>query len=181
MRCKQSIEEKFEELYLKYKNDVYRTSLRITKNECEAEEITQKIFCKVFEFFEHVDEEQLHAYLVRAATNMSLNWLRDTKREREGVCYEDFAETAPLVESAEATYLEKERKAEEEVLSSELMRRLYEENETWYHAINLVYCLGVSHDHTAKMMGISKSVLYSKIYRAKKWLSKHFDGEYKKL
>ena len=178
MRCKQSVEEKFENIYEKYKNDVYRTSLHITGNAAEAEEITQKIFCKMFEYIEHVDEEYVGPYLVRAAKNMSLNWLRDTKKERDGVHLDDMAESGPMVESVEDTYLQREKEGEIKEFSSELMQRLYEENESWYQCMNLVYGLGISHTAAAKMLGISKSVLYSKIHRAKKWIIKQFGKEY---
>lgn len=181
MRCEQSKEERFEELYQKYKNIVYRTSLYYTKNECEAEDITQKIFCRLFEYIERVNDEHMQAYLVRAAKNMSLNWLRDTKKEREGISLDDLAHVLPLAESAEDAYLQREKVVETEEFSSGLMQRLYEENEMWYHIIYLVYGLGVTHEHAAEMLGISKSVLYSKIYRAKKWISKHFDKEYEDL
>ena len=81
-------EEKFEELYQQYRNAVYRISLHYTKNEQEAQDIAQKTF---FAFYLRMDKIKLECareYLFRTAKNLSYNWLRDTKREREGECEE---------------------------------------------------------------------------------------------
>lgn len=181
MQCNQTIEERFEELYMKYKNIVYRTSLHYTKNAHEAEDITQKIFCHLFEYLDYVNDDNLEGYLVTTARNLSFNWLRDTKREREGVCFEDLTDDSLKIQSAEHTYLQKEKDENVMEFSSELLRCVYEENESWYHIIYLIYGLGVSCEDAAKMLKISKSVLYSKLYRAKKWIKKHFHEKFKDL
>jgi len=58
---------------------------------------------------------------------------------------------------------------------------LRKENESWYQIVNLIFCLEKPHDVVAKELGISKDVLYSKLYRAKKWIRKNFEDEYKNL
>ena len=45
----------------------------------------------------------------------------------------------------------------------------------------LIYIMGKSHDEVARELGISRDVLYSKLYRAKKWIQRHFEDEYLKL
>ena len=181
MQGNRSKEERFAELYLRYKNIVYRTSLHYTKNACEAEDIMQKIFCRLLEYLDYVNEEKLEGYLVKAAKNMSYNWLRNTKKEREGIEFEDLTDHSVITQSAEELYLQKEKEEDMRVFSSEMMERVREENESWYHIINLIYGLGVSHDDAAKMLGISKSVLYSKLHRAKKWIRKHFYDKFEDL
>ena len=55
------------------------------------------------------------------------------------------------------------------------------ENEDWYTAINLLYCLGKPHEVVADEMGISRDALYSLVYRAKKWRHKKYEQEIKDL
>ena len=59
------------------------------------------------------------------------------------------------------------------------MRELYLENEVWYEIINSIYCLEMSYDDVAELLNISKSVLYSKLYRAKQWIAKRYKEKYK--
>lgn len=172
-------EEKFEELYQQYRNDVYKISLYYTKNEQEAQDITQKVF---FAFYLRMDKIQLQSareYLLRAARNLSYNWLRDTKKEREGDDAEDVLAVQMHMESAEAIYLSRAERKERKEILSELMRELYIENEMWYEIIASIYCLGMSHDDVAELLDISKSVLYSKLYRAKQWIAKRYKEKYK--
>ena len=84
MGCDRGKEEKFEELYQQYRNDVYKISLYYTKNEQEAQDITQKVFFALYLRMDKIELQNAREYLLRAARNLSYNWLRDTKKEREG-------------------------------------------------------------------------------------------------
>ncbi len=181
MSCDRKKEERFEKLYQQYRNDVYRISLYYTRNEQEAQDITQKVFFAFYLRMDKIQMEYVREYLVTAARNLSYNWLRDTKKEREGESVDTLSDTSVLVDSAEDSYLLDENVIEKRVFLGELMQQLYIENEMWYHILKSIYCLGMSHEDTAKLLRISKGVLYSKLYRAKKWIAKHYKEKYKEL
>ncbi len=181
MSCDRRKEEEFEKLYQQYRNDVYKISLYYTKNEQEAQDITQKVFFALYLRMDKIQTEYVKAYLITAAKNLSYNWLRDTKKEREGESVDTLTDTSILVESAEESYLLDENESEKKAFWAELMQQLYVENEMWYHILKSIYCLGMSHEDTAEVLGISKGVLYSKLYRAKKWIAKHYKEKYKEL
>lgn len=178
MGCDRGKEERFEELYQQHRNDVYKISLYYTKNEQEAQDITQKVFFAFYLRMDKIQLEKAREYLIRAARNLSYNWLRDTKKEREGEDAENVFDEL-YVESVETTCFSRIEQQEENKILSELMRELYIENESWYEAINLLYCVGMSYDDVAKVLGITKAVLYSKTYRAKQWLAKRYQEKYK--
>ena len=179
MGCDRGKEEKFEELYQQYRNDVYKASLHITKNEQESQDITQKVFFAFYLRMDKIQMQKAHGYLIRAAKNLSYNWLRDTKKEREGEDAEESLDVKLHMESAEAILLSQEANYEKKLILANIMQELYMENEMWFEIVHSIYCLDMSHDDVAEMLGITKSVLYSKLYRAKQWIAKHYKEKYK--
>lgn len=174
MSCEKERDIIFVELYQKYRNDVYRTCLKYTHNEEDAQDIAQKVFTAFYLRMGKIQPERVEGYLRRAAKNMSLNWLRDTKREREGVSLEEIIERESAYESVEDTYIYANERCEKESILATIMTELYLENKMWHDILECLYFLEMSHDETAKLLGITKAVLYSKLYRAKQWLNKRY-------
>lgn len=181
MEHKRIKEEKFEKFYRTYQNDVYKISLYYTKDEHIAQDIAQKVFYQFYVHFDNVNMEKVRPFLIRCARNLSYNWLRDTKREVGGEYLEVLPEENVPHYSTEDEYIRDEHARETKEFVGALMERLREENESWYNIVNLIYCLEKPHDEVAKELGMSREVLYNKLYRAKKWLRKKFEDEYKRL
>ena len=71
----------FEALYDKYKGQVYRTALAITRDQSAAEDILQECFLKVYVHVDKIDVSRpLSPWIHRIAVNLSYNWV--TKRKR---------------------------------------------------------------------------------------------------
>ena len=71
----------FEALYDKYKGQVYRTALAITRDHSAAEDILQECFLRVYAHIDRVDVARpLSPWIHRIAVNLSYNWV--TKRKR---------------------------------------------------------------------------------------------------
>ncbi len=172
---------KIESIYRKYKDDVYRVCLYFTKDPSVAQEIGQQVF---FNFYQHIDEVEdsgVRGYLLRSARNTSFNYLREKKHECLRGSWELLEENTETVISVEEVYLRKEEKQQKKMLSEAILERLKTENEDWYTAINLVYCLGKPHEVVADEMEISKDALYSLLYRAKRWIRKRYEEQYEEL
>ena len=122
--------------------------------------------------------DSVRSYLLRTARNMSYNWLRDMKHEMQGEYLDNIPEESAVLLSAEDEYLKEEKAKERQRFVKDLLHKLWEENESWYDILNLIYCLEKSHDEAAKEPGISRDVLYSKLYRAKRWIRKHFEDDF---
>lgn len=174
-------EEQFEEIYQTYSHDVYKVSLYFTKDEYIAQDIAQKVFYKLYLHFDNVNLDSVRSYLLRTARNMSYNWLRDMKREYQGEYIDNIPEESAILHSAEDEYIIDEKQREREQFVAKMMQQLWEENESWYDILNLIYCLEKSHEEVAEELGISRDVLYSKLYRAKRWVRKNFEKEYGEL
>ena len=174
-------EVKFEKIYRIYQNDVFKISLYYTKDEHIAQDIAQKVFYQFYLHYDNVNLEKVRSYLIRCARNLSYNWIRDTKREMGGEYLENIPEENVPQYSTEDDYIRDEQKRETKEFVAILMERLKEENESWYDIVHMIYYLEIPHEQVAKELGMTREVLYNKLYRAKKWLRKKFEDEYKKL
>ena len=58
-----------------------------------------------------------------------------------------------------------------------ILDALYEENENWYEAITMVYCLERKQKDVAESMGISIQALTGVLYRARKWVKIHYNSD----
>lgn len=180
MRGKKTKDEMFEGIYRTYQNDVYKISWYYTKDEYIAQDIAQKTFYKFYLHFENVNLEKVRSYLLRCARNLSYNWLRDMKHE-QGDYIDNIPEESAILLSAEDEYIKDESCTAQRRFASEILQKVWEENESWYNILNLIYCLNKSHDEAARELGMSRDVLYNKLYRAKRWIRKHFEDEFLEL
>jgi RNA polymerase sigma-70 factor (ECF subfamily) len=71
----------FEALYDRYKGQVYRAALAITRDQGAAEDILQECFLRVYAYIDRIDVARpLSPWIHRVAVNLSYNWV--TKRRR---------------------------------------------------------------------------------------------------
>ncbi len=71
-----------EELYDKYSRKLFCTSLRITGNRCDAEEVMQDTFLKYYNYHQKNDIEQLSNWLTSICIRKSIDMLRSRNRSR---------------------------------------------------------------------------------------------------
>lgn len=181
MQHKVTKEEKFENLYRTYQNDVYKIALYYTRDSYTAEDIAQKTFYNFYLHSENVREDRIRAYLLRTARNLSFNWTRDSKWELQAEYLETLPEEKVSILGPEDTYLREAHQRDITEFMDGVMIRLREENESWYDILTLVYGLGKKQEDVAYELGISLEVLHSKLYRAKRWIRKKYEKEYKQI
>jgi RNA polymerase sigma-70 factor (ECF subfamily) len=81
----------FEALYLKYKNELYRTALAITRDHGAAEELLQDCLLRAYDHIDSVDGcSSLRPWLHRIIVNLSYNWA--TKKRLRLVSLDDVFE-----------------------------------------------------------------------------------------
>jgi DNA-directed RNA polymerase specialized sigma24 family protein len=73
--------EKFELIYERYANDVYRLSLYLLKDETKAQDITQRAFENIYKRLQESDEESVCNQLLIEAKRLAKN--QDTKEVRK--------------------------------------------------------------------------------------------------
>lgn len=183
MEPKAIVDEKFAGIYRAYKDSIYKTAMYYTKDEYTAQDMAQQAFFQLYTHFDNVDMEYVEPWLIRTVRNLAFNYNRDCKREMLGEVMDVIMETEAddcKSESLDEYYVRKEQKERAKDLSDSIFERLYKKNPQWYHAITLVYCLDKTHEEVAEEMGITAEVLSSRLYRAKKWIRKNYEKEFKK-
>lgn len=173
--------EQFVRIYQAYKDDVLRQVLHYVCDYDTAEEITQNIFYNLYTEESVIREETIRSLLLRIARQDSIDYLRKSKRimPEDIEFYEnDSALALPTTEDVCMEHIYSEMLREN---SCTLMQELYRKNEEWYYLILMKYYQGLSGEEIARRMNIKEDVLYSKLYRAKKWIKKNYAAYYKKL
>lgn len=175
-------EEKFDSIYRSYSDDIFRLCLYFTKDRDTAQDLAQQTFIKCYNHFEDVNPDCMHAYLMRTARNLFYNHQRDTKKEikTDAIAVEEHREKL-LTESLEEEYFRERRRQMQAELSGNILEKMREENESWYKIFNMLYLDEKTHDEITQELGITKDVLYSRIYRAKRWVRKHYEKEFEEL
>ena len=94
---------------------------------------------------------------------------------------ENVPEEDILLESLENNYVKNEHDRRIQMFLAQILEEIAIENESWYDIINLIYCLGKTHEEAAEELGITMQVLYSKFYRAKRWIRKNYEKEFDEI
>jgi len=166
-----------EKLYQMYEDDVYKTCLYFAKDEHIARDMTQKTFFSIYDHYDNIKPGRVKPYLIRTAKNITMNFLRDFKRLREGQI-DDLNEEDLKVLSVEDVYIREESAMLARELSNSILTCLYHKNKRWYELVVLAYYFDIPQEKIAEHMGVKVDVIYSRLYRAKQWIRNNYQKEY---
>ena len=80
-RCRKGDRQAFESLLVRYERPVFNAALRMLNSRDDARDVTQTVFLKVFENFDHYDpSRRFFSWIYRIALNESINWLGKSRR-----------------------------------------------------------------------------------------------------
>ena len=107
-------EEKFREIYEKYKNMVLKVAYDLTEDYHTAQDICQRVFEKLYGYQNHVDEERVKSWLVVVAANEARDYCR--KGGKFTVLLSGTMELAYLMECENSIEKHLEQRAKREFL-----------------------------------------------------------------
>ncbi|WP_461809848.1 RNA polymerase sigma factor [Faecalimonas sp.] len=171
---------KFDSIYGRNKNKVFRTALYYTRRTEIAEEITQEIFMELYVKIQEIDQIKVENWLLTVTKNRALNWIHKSNAEMRRIEYLQDMEDL-LTDSVEHNMIEQERRKDFGVLSKEIFRELHKENERWYEVVSGIYCLGKTSTEIADELQVSRDVIYAIIYRARQWIKRNYGEQYEKI
>ena len=70
------MEERFEEIFDLYKDDIYRLAYSYTLNKSDAEDIVQITFARLYKNKKLINKEYLKKWLIKVTVNESKNYLK---------------------------------------------------------------------------------------------------------
>ena len=146
---------------------IYRTAYSVTGSAADAEDIVQTIFVRLLNRELPPDLSTApERYLYRAAFNLSLNTIRDKKREV----------LTGNMEAFDTTYDPRDASAEDLVLDQALREAIA----MLHPAAAQIVILRYVHDYgladIARMLGTTRSTVAVSLYRSRSYLKKYLSG-----
>ncbi|MHC0037523.1 RNA polymerase sigma factor [Pseudoneobacillus sp. C159] len=146
----------------KYKNQLYATILRMTKNPQDAQDLVQESFIKVYHQLGKYDGKGSFAgWLYRVAINHCMDEFRKKRHQNNQVAVDDIILENP--NHPEIIFLKKEKNRQLERLIAGLP-----EDERMI--ILLKYANELSYEEISELMVVPLSTVRNKLHRAKKKL-----------
>jgi RNA polymerase sigma-70 factor (ECF subfamily) len=144
-----------------YQDMVFTTAARLAGNDAQAQDISQEVFIKAFEHFDHLQASQTAGgWLKTVATNLSLNYLTRYRKRWRLFSEESEVPEPPVPDSASGEVgAEQQHAAIEEAL-----RRLPEHQRVplvLYHFEDFTY------EQIASQLGVSLAKIKTDIRRAR--------------
>jgi RNA polymerase sigma-70 factor, ECF subfamily len=157
--------QRFHELYMKHHRDVYRVCLRMTRDICEAEDLTQDVFLHLFRTIGSFrGESQFSTWLHRLTVNIVLMHFRKRGRGEKTT----KSGEVPVQIAAGSQHPEKMRVVDR-ILLSEVLARL---PDGYREAVILYDIEGLRHSEIAEMKGRSAGTSKSQLHKGRTMLRK---------
>lgn len=153
------------ELYKLYYKSMYNVSLRIVKNEMEAEDIMQESFLKAFERLDtYKGEVSFGAWLKRIVINRSLDALKKRK-----AIFEEINEKTLDKETGQMEFKK---------VNTDIIKKAISSLPDGYRIVLSLYLIeGYDHEEISEILGISNSASRTQYMRAKNKLKEILKNE----
>lgn len=150
------MDNRFKEIFDLYKNDIYRLSYSYSKNFTEADDITQKVFIKLYSHKEIMEKDntEVKKNLIRSTVNESKTFLKSLWRKR-----------VVLFDS-----IENEKKKEENIENSNVLDAILKLPKKQRTIIFLYYYENYKIKEIKDLLNISETNIQSILLRARKKL-----------
>jgi RNA polymerase sigma-70 factor (ECF subfamily) len=155
-------ERQLEQMFCEHYSMLYRTALSILDNRADADDVPQTIFLRLLRTGLPQEMSRNSAgYLYRAAVNVSLNVIRTRKRLR----LTGGVETLEVAIDASSTIAK-------ENMHQQLAEAIAELPQGAAHVLILRYVHNCPEADIAKILGVSRSTVAMRLFRARKKLKK---------
>lgn len=174
MACLRNEPGALERLVERFQTDVFGTAIRLVRDRDSALEVTNSIFYKVHQNLGSYDPSRpLRPWILRIATNETLNWLRSRRRDREhlvgGEAGELALEHVPGGPDPEAAALAGER---QEAVRDALARL----PERYRLVVTLRFFNDLSYEEIASQTGQDANTVGVQLLRARQMLRRELQG-----
>jgi len=156
----------YSELVRRYRETIYRTIFRYTKNHSDTDDLAQETFLRAFRGLKHFKRQAgFSTWVFRIAVNQSLNFLKKRKREKQMRPVEErtIGEEAASISSPDSNmgFHELGEKLDEAIDSLPLLYR---------STFILVVLEGMNHRQAARVLGCSENTVAWRVHKARKML-----------
>lgn len=171
-------EEKFLEIYGRYRNLVLKVVFDMTKDYHLSQDICQETFMRLYGYEDDIIMDRVKHWLVVVASNLVYDHWKKSSSRKEILSENLQGESGGMEEPAACAELER---AEYRRLCGNVLKALREKSEVWYEVLILAEYLGVPRKVIARERGVSLSTIDSYLRKSKKWMKSNFQEEYEEL
>ncbi len=177
LRVRAGDDAAFDHLVAKFRRPMVHFMFRMARNQATAEELAQEVFLRVYRSrASYAAEAKFTTWLYRIATNLAMNYVRDTKQERHAASLDEPDEETGLridVADPHAT-------AEQEILRRErlaaIRRHVEELPERQRVAVLMHKYQGLDYRQIGEVLKLSESATKSLLFRAYETLREKLKG-----
>jgi RNA polymerase sigma-70 factor (ECF subfamily) len=167
------VADPFEQQALSFLDALYRTALRMTRSEADAEDLVQETYIRAFRFREQFTPgTNLKAWLFRILTNTFINSYRRKATQPQTTELDDVEETTlhrHMTESTAARSSEPEREVLDSIVDGEVTKALEDLPER-FRAVVLLDVEGLAYKEIAETLDIPIGTVMSRLHRGRKFL-----------
>jgi RNA polymerase sigma-70 factor (ECF subfamily) len=156
---------------LPYRDQLYKTALRMTRSVEETEDLLQETYLKAFHHYERFEEgTNLKAWLFRIMKNTYINWYRKRRLQPIQLEFDELQEgfEAQVPDDRRSEVPNPEAQIMAQQVDSEVRDSLLALPHDYKMAVLLVDLQGMSYQETADLLGIPVGTVMSRLYRGRK-------------
>lgn len=163
-----------------FQNRVYSTVINITRNQNEAEDLSQEVFIEVYHSIKKFREDaKLSTWIYKIATNKSLEFLRKQKAKKRFAVLGSIFGLDGSLEKDKGHFEHPGVQMEQKERADKLFEAIGKLPQKQALAYTLTQVQGLSYQDTCEVMDMSKSSIESLIFRAKGNLKKSLENYYR--
>ncbi|OUP66732.1 hypothetical protein B5F13_03205 [Drancourtella sp. An177] len=175
-------EIRFNDIYKNYVDLALKTAVYYCKDKTAAEDIVQLAFAKLYVNYDEIrNKEAIGAWLITTIRYLAFSQGRKMNREIPTEdCQLRKSMNEDTVDAEEVIFME-ERRKQTETFAEDLLKAVYEHNPRWYDAVLKAYVLDMPQKTIADEMGIRLEAFQSILFRARQWIIRKYETQYRKI
>lgn len=164
----------FQEEALPHMDALYRTALRMTKNESDAEDLVQEAYVKAYRFWDKFEPgSNCRAWLFKIMTNIFINDYRSKSRAPTSVNVDDIDDNLLYRHLANAgSESNPERELFAKIFDDDVKKAIEELPEDFRLVVVLSFLEGFSYQEIAEIADLQLGTVKSRLHRGRKLLQK---------
>lgn len=165
----------FESGQLPYRDQLYKTALRMTRSVEETEDLLQETYLKAYSHYDRFQEgTNLKAWLFRIMKNTYINTYRKKKIQPLHLEFDELQEgfESSLIDHGHVSDTSPESVFLTDELDAEVREALVALAHDYKMAVLLVDITGFSYQETADILGVPVGTVMSRLYRGRKKLER---------
>jgi RNA polymerase sigma-70 factor (ECF subfamily) len=161
----------FESGQLPYRDQLYKTALRMTRSVEETEDLLQETYLKAFKYYDRFEEgTNLKAWLFRIMKNSFINRYRKRRHVPQHLEFDELQEgfEESAVGTGCADQLDPERNVIDSAMDHEVREALIALPHDYKMAVLLVDIQGFTYQEVADLAGVPVGTVMSRLFRGRK-------------